>query len=184
MLAAEQSNSLLTIGDVAMLKMYRRISAGPHPETEMNHYLTSQGFAHAPALLGDVVHVASDGAQATLAIALQFVRNEGDAWAWMLDHLTRAVDAEAPAEPVAGSRADLLADSMPLPGQSADGLAKCMPFWRARRRIPRSPPKLLMTAMPPDGQRKRTNAFKRRSRPSLVCRRGSVNRIRNVHRSL
>ena len=116
MLAAEQSNSLLTIGDVAMLKMYRRISAGPHPETEMNHYLTSQGFAHAPALLGDVVHVAADGAQATLAIALQFVRNEGDAWAWMLDHLTRALDAEAPAEPVAGSRADLLADCDAIAG--------------------------------------------------------------------
>ena len=116
MLAAEQSNSLLTIGDVAMLKMYRRISAGPHPETEMNHYLTSQGFAYAPALLGDVVHVAADGAQATLAIALQFVRNEGDAWSWMLDHLTRALDAEAPAEPVAGSRADLLADCDAIAG--------------------------------------------------------------------
>ena len=116
LLAAEQSNSLLTIGDVAMLKMYRRISAGQHPETEMNHYLTSQGFAHAPALLGDVVHVAADGAQATLAIALQFVRNEGDAWSWMLDHLTRALDAEAPAEPVAGSRADLLADCDAIAG--------------------------------------------------------------------
>src|SRR4029077_13036409 len=41
LLAAEQSNSLLTIGDVTMLKMYRRISAGKHPETEMNRYLTS-----------------------------------------------------------------------------------------------------------------------------------------------
>ena len=110
LLAAEQSNSLLTIGDVAMLKMYRRISAGQHPETEMYRYLTSQGFAHAPALLGDVVHLAADGAQATLAIALQFVRNQGDAWSWMLDHLTRALEAQAPGEPVAGSGADLLAD--------------------------------------------------------------------------
>ena len=55
MLAAEQSNSLLTIGDVAMLKMYRRISAGPHPETEMNSLPDLSGFAHTPALLGDVV---------------------------------------------------------------------------------------------------------------------------------
>jgi maltose alpha-D-glucosyltransferase/alpha-amylase len=116
LLAAEQSNSLLTIGDVAMLKMYRRISAGRHPETEMNRYLTSQGFAHAPALLGDVVHVAAEGAQATLAIALQFVRNEGDGWSWMLDHLTRVLEAEAPAEPVAGSRADLLADCDAIAG--------------------------------------------------------------------
>ena len=85
---------------------------------------------------------------------------------------------------ISGYRDVHVADSMPLPGQSADGLVKCMPFWRERRRIPRSPPKLLMTAMPPDGQRKRSNVFKKRSRPSLVCRRGSVNRIRNVHRSL
>jgi maltose alpha-D-glucosyltransferase/alpha-amylase len=82
----------------------------------MNHYLTSQGFAHAPALLGDVVHIAADGTQATLAIALQFVRNQGDAWSWMLDHLTRVLDAEAPAEPVAGSRADLLADCDAIAG--------------------------------------------------------------------
>jgi maltose alpha-D-glucosyltransferase/alpha-amylase len=34
-LAAEYANSALTVGDVAMLKIYRRISAGEHPETEM-----------------------------------------------------------------------------------------------------------------------------------------------------
>ena len=49
LLAAEQSNSLLTIGDVAMLKIYRRISAGEHPEAEMERYLTTEGFTHAPA---------------------------------------------------------------------------------------------------------------------------------------
>lgn len=39
-LAAEQSNSSLTVGDAAMLKIYRRISPGQHPEAEMNRYLT------------------------------------------------------------------------------------------------------------------------------------------------
>ena len=38
-LAAEQSNSSLTVGDAAMLKIYRRISPGHHPEAEMNRYL-------------------------------------------------------------------------------------------------------------------------------------------------
>jgi maltose alpha-D-glucosyltransferase / alpha-amylase len=108
-LAAEQSNSSLTIGDMAMLKIFRRVSAGQHPEAEMNRYLTAQGFIHAPSLLGDVVRIAPDGTPSTLAIALEFVRNEGDAWAWMLDHLNRALDAHAPAA-AENSGADLFAD--------------------------------------------------------------------------
>jgi maltose alpha-D-glucosyltransferase/alpha-amylase len=115
-LAAEQSNSSLTVGDAAMLKIYRRISAGEHPEAEMGRYLTEQGFSHAPELLGDVVRVASDGTPYTLAIALGFVRNEGDAWSWILDHLTRALDALAPAEIAKGSEADLLADCEAVAG--------------------------------------------------------------------
>ena len=65
-LAAEQSNSSLTIGDTAMLKIFRRISPGQHPEAEMNRYLTAQGFIHAPSILGDVVRVAPDGTPSTL----------------------------------------------------------------------------------------------------------------------
>ena len=39
-LTAEQSNSSLIIGDAVMLKIFRRISGGPHPEVEMGRYLT------------------------------------------------------------------------------------------------------------------------------------------------
>jgi maltose alpha-D-glucosyltransferase / alpha-amylase len=109
-LAAEQSNSSLTIGDVAMLKVFRRISNGVHPEAEMNRYLTAQRFGNAPSLLGDVVRIAPDGTPSTLVIALEFVRNEGDAWTWILDHLTRALDAHAPGPTGEESGADLFAD--------------------------------------------------------------------------
>jgi maltose alpha-D-glucosyltransferase / alpha-amylase len=115
-LAAEQSNSLLTIGDVAMLKIYRRISAGEYPEAEMGRYLTAEGFTHAPALLGDVVPVASDGTPLTLAIALGFVRNEGDAWSWILDHLSRGLDTLASATGADTSEADLLLDCEAIVG--------------------------------------------------------------------
>jgi maltose alpha-D-glucosyltransferase / alpha-amylase len=110
LLAAEQSNSLLTIGDVAMLKIYRRISAGDHPEAEMGRYLTAEGFTHAPSLLGDVVRVASDGTTFTLAIALGFVQNQGDAWSWILDRLSRALDTFVPATGADTPEADLLSD--------------------------------------------------------------------------
>jgi maltose alpha-D-glucosyltransferase / alpha-amylase len=116
LLAVEQSNSLLTIGDIAMLKIYRRISAGQHPETEMGRRLTAEGFTHAPPLLGDVVRVASDDTPFTLAIAVGFVRNEGDAWSWILDHLSRALDTLAPLAGADTSEADLLSDCEAIVG--------------------------------------------------------------------
>jgi maltose alpha-D-glucosyltransferase / alpha-amylase len=104
-LTAEQSNSSLTIGDTAMLKIFRRMSDGQHPEAEMSRYLTAAGFAHAPALLGEILQRCNDGAPHTLAVALGFIRNQGDAWSWILDHLTRALDSLA-----ADSELDVLSD--------------------------------------------------------------------------
>ena len=109
-LAAEQSNSSLTVGDTAMLKIYRRVLPGIHPEAEMGGYLTAQGFTHAPLLLGDVVRTAPDGTSFTLAVALSFVRNQGDAWSWLLDQLQRALRDLVPADPASDTEADLLAD--------------------------------------------------------------------------
>ena len=59
--------------------------------------------------MGDVVRLAPDGTPFTLAIAFSFVRNEGDAWSWILDHLTRTIDAGTPA-PSEASESDLLSD--------------------------------------------------------------------------
>ncbi len=94
-LTAEQSNSSLTVGDTVMLKIFRRVSAGHHPEAEMSRYLTAAGFANAPPLLGEIVQVSKDGTPHTLAVALRFIRNQGDAWSWILDHLKRALDTLA-----------------------------------------------------------------------------------------
>ena len=90
-LSAERSDSSLIIGDVAMLKIFRRIAAGPQPEAEMSRYLAEQGFANAAPLFGSVVRVAPDGTPHTLAILQGFIRNQGDAWTWMLDLLMRAL---------------------------------------------------------------------------------------------
>ncbi|HEY1933717.1 MAG TPA: maltose alpha-D-glucosyltransferase [Acetobacteraceae bacterium] len=90
-LSAEQSNSSLIVGDIAMLKLFRRVSSGQHPEAEMGRYLTEQGFASAPPLLGEVVRVDTDGTRHTLAIVQGFIRNQGDAWSWTLDLLMRGL---------------------------------------------------------------------------------------------
>jgi maltose alpha-D-glucosyltransferase / alpha-amylase len=90
-LSAEQSNSSLIVGDVAMLKLFRRIASGPHPEAEMGRHLTEQGFANTAPLLGEVARIAPDGTRHALAIAQGFIRNQGDAWTWMLDLLMRGL---------------------------------------------------------------------------------------------
>jgi maltose alpha-D-glucosyltransferase/alpha-amylase len=105
-ITAEQSNSSLTIGDSVMLKLFRRVSAGKHPEAEMTHYLTAAGFANAPPLLGEIVQISEDSRPYTLAIALGFVRNQGDGWSWILDRLMRALDSLAPND----SEFDVLTD--------------------------------------------------------------------------
>jgi maltose alpha-D-glucosyltransferase/alpha-amylase len=92
-LSAEQSNSSLIIDDAIVLKLLRRLAPGLHPEAEMTRFLTRHDFANTAPLLGEVVHMhAETGEPTTLAIAQGFVRNQGDAWNWMLDQLSFAGD--------------------------------------------------------------------------------------------
>ncbi|MEZ2126894.1 MULTISPECIES: maltose alpha-D-glucosyltransferase [unclassified Sinorhizobium] len=91
-LSAEQSNSSLIIGDMAMVKLIRHILPGIHPEVEMTRYLTNVGFKNTAQLLGEVAHIASDGSRYTLIIVQNAIRNQGDAWNWMLSNLRRTID--------------------------------------------------------------------------------------------
>ncbi|WP_434713891.1 maltose alpha-D-glucosyltransferase (plasmid) [Rhizobium sp. YTUHZ045] len=91
-LSAEQSNSSLIVGDVAMIKLIRHIFPGVHPEVEMTRFLTCAGYDHTAPLLGEVAHTDSSGRRSTLIIVQGAIRNQGDAWNWMLNNLRRAAD--------------------------------------------------------------------------------------------
>jgi len=91
-LSAEQSNSSLIVGDLAMIKLIRHIFPGIHPEVEMTRYLTRAGYDHTAPLLGEVAHTDSSGRRSTLIIVQGAIRNQGDAWNWMLNNLRRGAD--------------------------------------------------------------------------------------------
>jgi maltose alpha-D-glucosyltransferase / alpha-amylase len=98
-LAAEQSNSSLVIGERIILKLIRHISAGLHPEAEMGRYLTERGFANVAALLGEVSRLDADGETHVLMVLQEFLHNQGDAWSWTQNMLERAIaDATVPIE--------------------------------------------------------------------------------------
>lgn len=91
-LSAEQSNSSVIIDHKIMLKLFRRIAAGRHPEAEMTRVLTERGFQNAPALLGEIVHVPENGDEEVMAVVQAFVPGEGDAWEWTASYLGRLLD--------------------------------------------------------------------------------------------
>jgi len=110
---SEQSNSSLVINDSMVLKVIRRLAPGVHPEIEMGRYLTEKGYAHAPAMLGDVTRVAADGTPWVLITLQQFIDNQGDAWQWTLETLARVL--RLPLTPSESSVAGLEAEQ-PLLG--------------------------------------------------------------------
>jgi maltose alpha-D-glucosyltransferase / alpha-amylase len=89
--SGEQSNSALIIGGQVMIKLFRRIHGGAHPEAEMGRYLTEHGYANIAPLLGEITRVAADGVPYVLGVAQAFIYNEGDAWSWTQNLLERTV---------------------------------------------------------------------------------------------
>ncbi|HZF35526.1 MAG TPA: maltose alpha-D-glucosyltransferase [Candidatus Angelobacter sp.] len=95
-LGAEQSNSSLLIEGYLVLKLYRELQPGKHPELELGRFLTEVGhFPNTPPLLGSVEIVSRSGQVTAAAVAHAFVRNQGDGWAYTLSYLGRFFDESA-----------------------------------------------------------------------------------------
>ncbi|MGC2225301.1 MAG: maltose alpha-D-glucosyltransferase [Methylocella sp.] len=89
-------NSSLVLANQMMLKIRHRLQTGEDPEVEVLPFLTEVAhFSNSPRLLGVVEHVDRAGNRAVLAILQTFVRNQGDAWTWMLDALKRSLETAA-----------------------------------------------------------------------------------------
>ena len=86
--SGEQSNTSVMLGETFFLKAYRRLREGPAPEVEMAAYLTEAGFRNCAALAGLVTLDRGSG-PVTLMALFEFMRNQGDAWTYTLNHLDR-----------------------------------------------------------------------------------------------
>ena len=89
----EQSNSSIIVGQNIIIKLFRRLHAGPHPEAEMGAYLSESGYANIAPLLGEISRVSSEGELYVLGIAQGFIFNQGDAWNWTRNMLERAIQS-------------------------------------------------------------------------------------------
>ena len=96
--AGEQSNTSVRIGGL-MLKGFRRLESGIHPELEIGRFLTEvAGFKNAPALLGSVELAATAGEVPTALCVLQaLIPNQGDGWSHVIERLESITDEHADA---------------------------------------------------------------------------------------
>ncbi|HZT71077.1 MAG TPA: putative maltokinase [Terriglobia bacterium] len=87
-IGAEQSNSSILIADKLVLKAYRKIERGIHPELEIGRYLTEVAhYRNTPPLVGAIERLPPDGQPTALAVIQAFVPNQGDGWSFSLSHL-------------------------------------------------------------------------------------------------
>ncbi|HEX6119061.1 MAG TPA: maltose alpha-D-glucosyltransferase [Dongiaceae bacterium] len=92
-MGVEQSNSSVIVGDQAVLKIFRRLAEGEHPELDIARFLTQVAhFRNTPPLLGTVEQIGNDGTRHALAIMSGFVRNQGDGWVYTTEYLDRIFD--------------------------------------------------------------------------------------------
>jgi len=92
-IGGDQSNTSIGLGSKMMLKAYRRLQPGVHPEIEIGRYLTEvAGFGAIPPLYGYLESIAADGTPTALAVLQGFVVNQGDAATVGVDSLKQDLD--------------------------------------------------------------------------------------------
>lgn len=77
--ATDQSNTLVALGGRLLVKAYRRLEPGPHPEVEVLQALQGTD-APVPAFAGAVHHVDPAGTRTALALLQEFVPGAESGW--------------------------------------------------------------------------------------------------------
>ena len=88
-LGVDQSNTSVVLGERLVLKAYRHLDAGVHPEVEMGEALA--GFRYVPAYEGSIHHIEANGSETAIAILQRFVPDAEDGWEGIIGRLTRAI---------------------------------------------------------------------------------------------
>ncbi len=84
--------SVVTLGDKATLKVFRRLHAGVHPDVEMARFVAARGFEGVEPLAGHVEFRRPDGQVQTLAVLRGHTPGAPDGWQYTLDALGRYYD--------------------------------------------------------------------------------------------
>lgn len=83
--AAEQSNTSVIVGDMAILKLYRILSAGANPDVDVGRFLTTRtDFRNTPRLIA-ALRLEQHGEPAAAGMVQQYLPGASDAWTYALE---------------------------------------------------------------------------------------------------
>ncbi len=89
----EHGNSSIIFGDKLILKMYRKLDRGVHPELEIARVLSEEKhFSNAPRLAGSMDYTVDRQTSVTLGILQGYVPNTITAWQFTMDMLGRFLE--------------------------------------------------------------------------------------------
>jgi maltokinase len=117
-IVADQSNTCVRLGEGLLVKCYRRLWPGVHPETELVARLGDR-VRCVPRAWGTVVFRDSEGVEHALALVQEFVPDAVDGWAWgraIYEALAAGAAVEPWGEALGGLTAELHRALVGLPG--------------------------------------------------------------------
>jgi maltose alpha-D-glucosyltransferase/alpha-amylase len=133
-LGAEQSNSSIAFGQRAVLKIFRRVEAGPNPEAEVTAALTRAGFTHVSPPAGTIEYHRRRRQPVTIALLQGFVTNEGDAWEYTMDEVGRYLEdvlaRDDPSPPLVPDARLVDLAAQDVPAEVADSIGSYLEFAR------------------------------------------------------
>lgn len=90
-LGGEQSHSSVAVGPQLLLKHFRRLDEGRHPEEELTRFLTERvRFPYAPRLYGHLEYRRAGTPAVTVAVLHELIPDAVEGWVWMLAALRAA----------------------------------------------------------------------------------------------
>ncbi|HWT93993.1 MAG TPA: hypothetical protein VN238_13400 [Solirubrobacteraceae bacterium] len=134
--STDQSNTLVALDDRLLVKAYRRLHAGPHPEVELCAALATT-TAPVPAYAGAIWHVAPDGTETAIALLQELVLGAESGWEAPIlravDWLRAPVAAADPSDEyrAAGAAAASLHAALAHAFPGAAAVAETGPAWEA-----------------------------------------------------
>ena len=123
--SAEQSNTSILFGDRFILKVFRRLQAGPNPDCEIGQYLNEKtSFNRIPPFAGMIEYLPASAAEPTVLAMLQgLVANDGDGWKWTVEELERYYETSA-AVTFPENASDELGDPLELSARPTSQVAR------------------------------------------------------------
>jgi len=87
----ERANTSIAFGDTVLLKVYRRLEYGLHPEVELLSALQRTAFPAIPRIYSSLSFASPEGA-AVISSLTGYVAHQGDGWTFTIDALSRYFD--------------------------------------------------------------------------------------------